>query len=138
MSFYHVMRARARARRFAPEGDDAFSQPLAKDRLSTPDALVDSFLPPSLSLYLSLLLFQLRNFGARSSSVCAQPSDVHMSDERAVIAGKFQRARYVISIKARSHNYAGEEREPSSHPSSPRPVFRVEIPQRIFSNSARS
>lgn len=31
--------------------------------------------------------------------------NVHMSNERAVIAGKFRRARYVISIKARTHNY---------------------------------
>lgn len=35
-----------------------------------------------------------------------------MSDERAVIAGKFQRARYVISIKARSHNYTARRGSP--------------------------
>lgn len=38
--------------------------------------------------------------------------NVHMSDERAVIAGKFRRARYVISIKARTHNYTAREGSP--------------------------
>lgn len=42
-------------------------------------------------------------------------SDVHMSDERAVIASKFQRARYVISIKARSHNYAARGKPVSKY-----------------------
>lgn len=38
--------------------------------------------------------------------------NVHMSDERAVIAGKFRRARYVISIKARTHNYTARGGSP--------------------------
>lgn len=50
-------------------------------------------------------------------------SDAHMSNEQAVIAGKFRRARYVISIKARSHNYAARGKLVSKYRSEYFPIL---------------
>lgn len=50
-------------------------------------------------------------------------SDVHMSNEQAVIAGKFRRARYVISIKTRSHNYAARGKLVSKYRSEYFPIL---------------